>query len=222
MTIHFDRSRGLRRSLSLAAALLLLASGPARAAAPPAASHSQVAVLAGGCFWGMEDVFEKLQGVSTVVAGYSGGSASTANYDTVSMGTTGHAESVEITYDPARISYATLLDVYFRVAHDPTEKDRQGPDDGTQYRSSIFYGNEAQHRVALAEIASLSRAKVFAHAIVTDVVPLTAFYPAEAYHQHFADRNPTYPYIVAIDEPKIVALRAAFPKLLKSTSSPAT
>jgi peptide-methionine (S)-S-oxide reductase len=218
MSSPFDASRGLRRSLSLAVALLFVLSGSARAATPPAAPHTQVAVLAGGCFWGMEDVFEKLQGVSTVVAGYSGGSASTANYDTVSMGTTGHAESVQITYDPARISYATLLDVYFRVAHDPTEKDRQGPDDGTQYRSSIFYGNEAQHRIALAKIASLSQAKVFPHAIVTEVVPLVAFYPAEAYHQHFADRNPSYPYIVAIDEPKIVALRAAFPKLLKSAT----
>ncbi len=122
---------------------------------------------------------------------------------------------MQITYDPARISYRTLLAVYFRVAHDPTQRDRQGPDDGTQYRSAIFYGDEAQHRAALETIAALSRDKAFAGPIATEVVPLRAFYPAEAYHQHFADRNPSYPYIVAIDRPKVDALRAAFPKLLK-------
>ena len=178
----------------------------------------QTAVLAGGCFWGMEDVFEKLKGVSTVVAGYSGGSADTANYETVSGGTTGHAESVKITFDPARISYKTLLEVYFRVAADPTERDRQGPDDGTQYRSAIFFANDAQRRTASAEIAELSRAKTYAAPIVTQLVPLKAFFPAEAYHQHFADRNPNYPYIVAIDAPKVSALRSKFPQLLKNTN----
>ena len=163
----------------------------------------------------MEDVFEKLQGVSSVVSGYSGGSASSANYGSVSTGTTGHAESVEITYDPARISYATLLDVYFRVAHDPTERNRQGPDEGSQYRSVVFYKDETQHATAVAEIASLAREKVFPAAIVTEVVPLKTFYRAEAYHQRFAQRNPNYAYIVAIDAPKIVALRTTFPKLLK-------
>ena len=206
----------LRRAASLLTVLLFAVGGPARAADPVPPQGSQIAVLAGGCFWGMEDVFEKLKGVSAVVVGYSGGSAATASYDTVSTGTTGHAESVEITYDPSRISYERLLDVYFRVAHDPTERDRQGPDEGTQYRSAIFYENEAQRRTALAKIASLSQAKAFSGAIVTEVVPLKAFYPAEPYHQHFADRNPNYPYIVAIDAPKVDALRAAFPKLLKS------
>ena len=216
MTPRSVFARSLRRSTALAALLLL---GTASAAfAGTQSKSSQTAVLAGGCFWGMEDVFEKLQGVSAVEVGYSGGSAATANYETVSSGTTGHAESVKITYDPARISYDTLLEVYFRVAHDPTERDRQGPDDGSQYRSSVFYANEAQHRAALAEIATLSRSRAFSSPIVTEVVPLRAFYPAEAYHQHFADKNPTYPYIVAIDAPKVSALRAKFPKLLKAAS----
>jgi peptide-methionine (S)-S-oxide reductase len=211
-----EGARALRRAASLVAVLLLAFGGPARAADPVSAQGSRIAVLAGGCFWGMEDVFEKLKGVSAVVVGYTGGSAATASYDTVSTGTTGHAESVEITYNPSRISYETLLDVYFRVAHDPTEKDRQGPDDGTQYRSAIFYRTEAERRSALAKIASLTKAKAYSGAIVTEVVPLKAFYAAEPYHQHFADRNPTYPYIVAVDAPKVEALRAAFPKLLKS------
>ena len=204
------------RVATLAVAFALSASGPALASGEPPHA-TQVAVLAGGCFWGTEDVFENLAGVSSVVAGYAGGSASTANYESVSTGLTGHAESVEITYDPARISYATLLNVYFRVAHDPTERNRQGPDEGPQYRSAIFYRGEAQRRTAAAEIASLTRAKAFPSSIVTEVVPLDAFYRAEAYHQHFAQRNPNYPYILAIDAPKVSALRAAFPLLMKVT-----
>jgi peptide-methionine (S)-S-oxide reductase len=216
MNFHFDAARVLRGS-ALAAATLLLIPSSALAASSPQPTM-QTAVLAGGCFWGMEDVFEKLKGVSTVVAGYSGGSADTANYETVSGGTTGHAESVKITFDPARISYKTLLEVYFRVAADPTERDRQGPDDGTQYRSAIFFANDAQRRTANAEIAALSQAKTYTAPIVTEVVPLKGFYPAEAYHQHFADRNPNYPYIVAIDAPKVNALRSKFPQLLKDTN----
>lgn len=205
--------RMIARITALLAALALCAGAVPASAAPV---HTERAVLAGGCFWGMEAVFESLRGVTNVVSGFSGGAADTAHYDIVSTGMTGHAESVEITFDPSKIAYATLLDVYFRVAHDPTEKDRQGPDDGTQYRSAIFYRTEAERRSALAKIASLTKAKAYSGAIVTEVVPLKAFYAAEPYHQHFADRNPTYPYIVAVDAPKVEALRAAFPKLLKS------
>lgn len=208
-------ARRLRGTAALAGALFVLSSAAGAAERAPA-HRTEVAVLAGGCFWGMEDVFEKLAGVSSVVAGYSGGSAATAKYDTVSLGTTGHAESVKITYDPARISYDTLLNVYFRVAHDPTERNRQGMDEGSQYRSVIFYENEAQHRAALAEMASLTKANAFRAPLVTEVVPLKAFYDAEAYHQHFAERNPNYPYIVAVDAPKVTALRTTFPKLLKN------
>ncbi len=181
----------------------------------PAPSALQSAVLAGGCFWGMEDVFEKLQGVKTVEAGYSGGSGATAHYDMVSTGTTGHAESIRITFDPRVISYRTLLEVYFRVAHDPTEVDRQGPDSGTQYRSAIFYANVTQQRVAQSEIADLTKRKAYDTPIVTHMTPLRGFYPAEAYHQHFSDRNPDDPYIVAVDTPKVVALEKTFPALLK-------
>ena len=199
-----------------AAAIFALASLPleARAASRPA---EQTAVLAGGCFWGMEAVFEDLKGVSTVTAGYSGGQKETAEYERVSSGGTGHAESVSIRFDPAQISYRKLLDVYFSVAHDPTQRDRQGPDDGPQYRSVVFYANDAQKREALAAIARLTRAKTFASPIVTEVVPLIAFYPAEAYHQHFALRNPTYPYIVQFDAPKIAQLRERFPLLVKAS-----
>ncbi len=211
---HFsDAVRALRRC-AIAVIVLVLATSPLPTR-PANAADLQTAVLAGGCFWGMEDVFERLNGVTNVVAGYSGGTAATANYETVSGGATGHAESVKITYDPARISYRTLLDVYFRVAHDPTQRDRQGPDDGSQYRSAVFYASPAQRRDVAAEIAELSRAKVFGAPIVTEIVPLRAFYPAEEYHQHFADKNPGYPYIVAVDAPKVDALRSKFPKLVK-------
>lgn len=221
MNLLSEIARMTRRTTALAvltAMTLGATAGSAFASKPGGNVASQTAVLAGGCFWGMEDVFEKLQGVTAVEVGYSGGSATTAKYETVSGGTTGHAESVKITYDPATISYDTLLEVYFRVAHDPTERDRQGPDDGTQYRSSIFYANETQHHAALAEIATLTRSKAYSNPIVTQVVPLRAFYPAEAYHQHFADKNPNYPYIVAVDAPKVSALRSQFPKLLKATT----
>lgn len=211
------RTIGLVRSLVALCALALGASGavPAAAATAPAQPHLAKAVLAGGCFWGMEGVFEHVEGVTNVVAGYSGGSAATAHYDLTSSGTTGHAESVEITYDPARVSYEKLLEVFFTVAHDPTTLNRQGPDGGTQYRSAIFYADEAQKRAARAEIAALTGAHAFGAPIVTQVVPLRAFYPAEAHHQHYMARNPYDPYILINDRPKLAALRAKFPALAK-------
>ncbi len=181
----------------------------------PAAAGTQTAVLAGGCFWGVEAVFERLEGVSNVVSGFAGGSKCTAHYEVVSTGTTGHAESVQITYDPAKISYGTLLKVFFAVAHDPTDLNRQGPDEGTQYRSSIFFSTPDQKAVAEAYIRQLAAAKVFGKPIVTKVVPLEGFYAAEEYHQHFLDRNPNYPYIVYNDLPKLDHLKKEFPELLK-------
>jgi peptide-methionine (S)-S-oxide reductase len=179
------------------------------------AGTEQTAVLAGGCFWGVEAVFERLEGVSDVVSGFAGGSKATAHYEVVSTGTTGHAESVKITYDPAKITYGQLLKIFFAVAHDPTQLNRQGPDEGTQYRSAIFYGTPEQKAVAEAYIQQLDAAKLFRHAIVTKVVPLDGFYAAEAYHQHFLDRNPTYPYIVYNDLPKLAQLKKDFPEMLK-------
>jgi peptide-methionine (S)-S-oxide reductase len=184
---------------------------------PPAASHSTAtAVFAGGCFWGVEAVFDRLNGVTNAVSGFAGGSASTAHYMVVSTGTTGHAESVQVTYDPSRISYGKLLEVFFSVAHDPTELNRQGPDEGTQYRSAIFYSDPDQQRVAEAYIHQLNAAKIFHGSIVTQVVPLKGFYAAEEYHQHFLDRNPNNPYIVYNDIPKVKHLEEQFPGLLKS------
>jgi peptide-methionine (S)-S-oxide reductase len=218
------KQRSLILVFALVAGLLALGSllvpsrgTPAVRAAAPAGSRT--AVLAGGCFWGMEEVFENLKGVSNVVAGFSGGSAATAQYETVSTGTTGHAESVEITYDPKRISYDQLLTVFFMVAHDPTELNRQGPDAGTQYRSVIFYADDAQRREAQTYIRRLTEQKRFASPIVTEVVPLRGFYPAEAYHQHFAQLHPDYPYIVINDAPKVAALRERFPALVKPSAN---
>jgi peptide-methionine (S)-S-oxide reductase len=177
------------------------------------ATGKQTAVLAGGCFWGMEGVFERLKGVTNVVSGFAGGEKSTAHYETVSTGTTGHAESVEITYDPSKITFGQLLKVFFAVAHDPTELNRQGPDTGTQYRSAIFYMNDEQKKIAEAYIQQLD--KVFPRPIVTQVVPFHGFYAAEAYHQHFLDNNPNYPYIVYNDLPKLAALKKEFPQMCK-------
>lgn len=185
---------------------------PVSAAAP----STERVVLAGGCFWGMQLVFEQLKGVDRVVAGYAGGSADTAQYETVSTGTTGHAESVEITYEPSKISFDSLLEVYFKVAHDPTELDRQGPDVGSQYRSEIFYTTDRQRAQALAAIAALQQSHVYASRIVTIVAPLRGFYPAEAYHQDYAIHNPENPYIVINDLPKLKRLRQEFPQLVKS------
>ncbi|MGI9071839.1 MAG: peptide-methionine (S)-S-oxide reductase MsrA [Bryobacteraceae bacterium] len=176
---------------------------------------SQTAVLAGGCFWGLEAVFERLKGVSDVLSGFSGGSKSTAHYELVSTGTTGHAESVKITYDPTQISFGQLLQVYFSVAHDPTQLNRQGPDSGTQYRSVIFYATEEQKRVAETYIQLLEKAKIFREPIVTRVAQLDGFYPAEQYHQNFIQRNPTHPYVVINDLPKLEHLQQQFPQLVK-------
>lgn len=177
------------------------------------AAGIQTAVLAGGCFWGVEGVFEHVKGVTRVVSGYAGGQADTATYEQVSTGRTGHAESVRIFYDPARISYGQLLKVFFSVAHDPTELNRQGPDTGTQYRSAIFYASADQKRVADDYIAQLQAAGVFPGRIVTQVVPLKGFYDAEAYHQNYLDLHPDQPYIVINDLPKIANLRRLFPSL---------
>jgi peptide-methionine (S)-S-oxide reductase len=172
-------------------------------------------VLAGGCFWGVEAVFEKLQGVSNVVSGYAGGSADTANYGAVSGGATGHAEAVQITYDPQKISIGQLLQVFFAVAHNPTEIDRQGPDRGSQYRSAIFFADAEQQQVAQAYITQLNQSKSFSQPIATKLTALTKFYPAEEHHQNFIDRNPTYPYVVVHDLPKLDRLRQQFPELVK-------
>ncbi len=185
---------------------------PAEAAGTP--GSIQTAVLAGGCFWGMEGVFERLKGVVDVTSGYSGGKAQTAHYNIVSTGTTNHAESIRVTYDPSRIGYGELLKVYFAVAHDPTQLNYQGPDRGRQYRSAIFYNGAHQKRIAEEYIRKLERAGVFKKPIVTQVVPLKAFYPAEDYHQDFMDRNPNYPYIVYWDKPKVEHLKKTFPELV--------
>lgn len=171
------------------------------------------AVFSGGCFWGVDAVFRHVKGVSKVVSGYAGGTADTANYETVGTGTTGHAESVQVTYDPSKVSYDDLLKVFFFVAHDPTELNRQGPDSGTQYRSSIFYENDAQKKMADDYIARLERKHSFPKPIVTTVVPLTAFYPAEDYHQNYLALHPDKPYIVINDMPKLKRLRQDFPGL---------
>jgi peptide-methionine (S)-S-oxide reductase len=188
---------------------------PPKVAAAPVTATSEKAVLAGGCFWGMEAVFESLKGVSRAVSGYSGGSKETAQYETVSSGRTGHAESVEVTFDPSVIPFGEILRVYFSVAHDPTELNRQGPDEGTQYRSAIFYADDVQKRVAEAYIRELNAAKVFKAPIVTQVVRLQKFYPAEAYHQHFVQKNPNQPYVASYDIPKLAHLRQQYPALLK-------
>ena len=179
----------------------------------PAAAGEQVAVFAGGCFWGVDAVFKHVRGVSRVVSGYAGGGAATAQYQIVSTGATGHAESVQVAYDPAQVSYSRLLQIFFSVAHDPTELNRQGPDVGTQYRSAIFYANEAQKKVALSYVDQLSQAKVFSRPIVTQVVPLHDFYPAEDYHQNFLARHPHHPYILLYDLPKLRQLQKQFPAL---------
>jgi peptide-methionine (S)-S-oxide reductase len=188
---------------------------PAPAVDAPRASApgQQTAVVAGGCFWGIQAVFQHVKGVISATSGYSGGKAKTADYEMVSTGETGHAESVQVVYDPSEITYGELLRVFFSVAHDPTQLNRQGPDEGTQYRSVIFYGNDEQKRIAEGYIAQLDQAKVFSRRIVTQVVPLQGFYPAEAYHQNYAALHPNQPYIVFNDAPKVEHLRQVFPDL---------
>jgi peptide-methionine (S)-S-oxide reductase len=176
-------------------------------------SGRQTAVFAGGCFWGTQAVFERVKGVIGTTVGYAGGSAATATYDQVTTETTGHAESVEVVYDPSKITYGQLLRIFFSVAHDPTQLNRQGPDVGTSYRSAIFYVGDEQKRIATAYIAQLDEAKVFPGRIVTEVTPLKGFYRAEDYHQDYALHNPTNPYIQVCDRPKIESLKQQFPDL---------
>src|SRR6202453_1383126 len=180
---------------------------------PNTGAKHETAVFAGGCFWGVQTTFQRIKGVTATTAGYSGGSASTATYDQVSSETTGHAESVKIVFDPARITYGTLLRIFFSVVHDPTQLNRQGPDVGTSYRSVIFYTSEEQHRIAAAYIQQLDAAKVFPQRIVTEVTPLKGFYRAEDYHQDYALNNPSNPYIQICDLPKVAALKQEFPEL---------
>ena len=212
-----------RFSLTRLAAVMLAAVAPSlgTAASPlpapmqdiPAASINgpQTAVFAGGCFWGVEAVFRHTKGVTSAVSGYAGGDAKTAEYETVSTGSTGHAESVQVTFDPKQISYGELLRVFFSVAHDPTQLNRQGPDYGTQYRSAIFYTGEDQKRIASAYVQQLGQVKAFSKPIVTQIVALPAFYPAEAYHQNYLAYHRTQPYIVVNDLPKLAALKEQFP-----------
>jgi len=191
---------------------------PAPAVDTPAAEAKgpQVAVLAGGCFWGLQGMFEHVQGVTKVVAGYSGGDKATAHYEMVGTERTGHAESVEITFDPKQISYGQLLRLFFSVAHDPTQLDRQGPDRGPSYRSEIFYASQSQERIAKAYVDQLTKAKVFSSPIVTKIEPLKAFYAAEDYHQDYLIHNPHQPYIVYNDLPKIEALKEVYPQVYRA------
>jgi len=182
---------------------------------PKVAGAMQTAVLAGGCFWGVQGVYQHVTGVKQVLSGYAGGAKNTAEYETVSSGTTGHAESVQITFDPQQITYGQILQIFFSVAHDPTQLNRQGPDTGTQYRSNIFYTDATQKKIADAYIAQLNKGKAFPRAVVTRVDALQGFYPAEAYHQDFLIENPTYPYIVYNDLPKIKNLQKVFPAIYR-------
>ena len=222
----------LKRTLSWSAvAALVLAAGmarwatssaaePARMVPPPAvdetaAASTETAVLAGGCFWGVQGVFQHVDGVTAAVSGYAGGAADTAHYDMTSTGTTGHAESVKITFDPRRISYGRILQIYFSVAHDPTQLNRQGPDTGTQYRSAIFPADAQQAKIAEAYIAQLDQAHVFPAPIVTRIEPGREFYPAEAYHQNYLTLHPSQPYIAINDLPKVASLKSLFPQLYR-------
>ncbi len=214
----------VRTAVLLAAGLPLVSCQAASNAPIPAAkndvplaatSSRETAVFAGGCFWGTQAVFERVKGVVETTAGYSGGSASTAHYDDVTTETTGHAESVRVVYDPSKITYGQLLRIFFAVAHDPTQLNRQGNDVGTSYRSAIFFANDEQKQIATAYIAQLDAAHVFSGSIVTQVVPLKAFYKAEDYHQDYALKNPNNPYIFVCDRPKIAALKQQFPDLFQ-------
>ena len=196
-------------------ALLLLLSMLGCAAVEPASAAEETAVFAGGCFWGVEAVFENVKGVSNVRSGYAGGTKDNANYEAVSNGDTKHAESVEVRFDPAKLSYEKLLEIFFSVVHDPTQLNRQGPDEGPQYRSAIFYRSEEQKAAAEAFIKKLAEAKAFPKPIVTEIAPLTEFFAAEDYHQDYMRKNPNDPYIVYHDVPKVAALKKKFPELVK-------
>jgi peptide-methionine (S)-S-oxide reductase len=180
---------------------------------PKAAGAAQTAVLSAGCFWGVQGVYEHVRGVKRVLAGYAGGERSTADYDTVSSGATGHAESVQITFDPAQVSYGELLQIAFSVVHDPTQRNRQGPDTGSQYRSAIFYADEDQKRIAESYVAQLNQAHAFARPIATEVAPLKGFYPAESYHQDYLVHNPGSAYIAMFDLPKVENFKRTYPSL---------
>ena len=182
---------------------------------PKASGPLQTAVLAGGCFWGVQGVYQHVRGVRTVLSGYAGGTRETAHYQMVSRGTTGHAESVEIRFDPKEVSYGEILQIFFSVVHDPTQLDRQGPDTGPQYRSNVFYADDAQRKVAQAYLVQLGKTSLFGRPIVTRVDALEGFYPAESYHQDFLINNPQYPYIVINDLPKIENFRTLFPALYR-------
>jgi peptide-methionine (S)-S-oxide reductase len=227
---HRKSTGALIAGALLLAPLMMLAAGHSRAAEPavaipppaldetaPAASGSQTVVVAGGCFWGMQAVYEHTKGVTLAVSGYSGGSKETAHYQMVGTERTGHAESVSITYDPRQITLGKILQIYFSVAHNPTELNYQGPDSGTSYRSAIFYANDEQKRIAAAYIEQLDKAHAFASPIVTKLEPLSGFYPAEDYHQDFAVVHPTYPYIVFNDLPKVANLKRMFPDYYRDT-----
>ena len=220
---------GIMAGLGVVAALALVLPRPSAHAAPLAApaddarlasgAAEEVAVFSGGCFWGIEAVFEHVKGVTRAESGYAGGARATANYEAVSAGDTGHAESVRVVFDPSQVTYGQLLQVFFSVAHDPTELNYQGPDHGPQYRSAIWYTSEAQKRIAEAYIAQLTRSHAFAKPIVTEVNPLRGFYLAEAYHQDYATRHPDAPYIVYNDAPKVERLKKDLPALYRSARS---
>jgi peptide-methionine (S)-S-oxide reductase len=193
----------------------LVVAGLIGAGAVASAQGADTAVFAGGCFWGVEGVFEHVRGVASATAGYAGGSLPSPSYEQVSSGTTGHAESVRVIYDPSQVTYEQLLQVFFTVAHDPTERNRQGPDVGTQYRSVVFYRDSTQKRADETFLADLANRKVFKAAVVTEVEPVSAFYPAEAYHQHYMQRHPDAPYIVYNDAPKVKNLARVFPNLYR-------
>ena len=220
---------GIMAGLGVVAALALVLPRPSAHAAPLGApaddarlasgAAEEVAVFSGGCFWGIEAVFEHVKGVTRAESGYAGGARATANYEAVSAGDTGHAESVRVVFDPSQVTYGQLLQVFFSVAHDPTELNYQGPDHGPQYRSAIWYTSEAQKRIAEAYIAQLTRSHAFAKPIVTEVNPLRGFYLAEAYHQDYATRHPDAPYIVYNDAPKVERLKKDLPALYRSARS---
>ena len=204
---------GIAKSSTPTADIKDLAPTPAVETRTSMPKDLKTAVFAGGCFWGLEAVFEHVKGVTDVKSGYSGGEAKTADYETVSEGTTGHAESVKVTFDPTKITYAQLLTVFFSVAHDPTQLNRQGPDTGTQYRSAIFYADDEQKKLAQAHIDAINSSKAFSKPVVTQVVPLNEFYEAEGYHQDYFAHHPFDPYIVVNDKPKVADLKKRFPEL---------
>ena len=199
--------------------MLAALAAPMATTGRPVPAPQQTIVLAGGCFWGVEAVFEHVKGVSSAVSGYAGGSTAAPSYGEVSTGRTGHAESVRVVFDPAQVSLEQLLDVFFKVAHDPTQLNRQGPDVGTQYRSAVFFADAGQQQAVQAYIAQLTAKKVYARPVVTEVAPLATFYPAESYHQGYLERHPDQPYIIINDAPKLVNLQKEFPSLYRATPS---